>query len=152
MKKNPPKRKNVSQRIPNGRTLQTRDEFLASGKGKTNIKPDHPNPRDLYRTIAVVDSNRKNELAIVKLTTSEKAKKTLPNYRDGKSKYKTYVEVYDNSGKRIKIDGRKFIINEPSRDLTKAEVNKIKKDALKKAPKPIRTDNRKKIRKLKGRK
>lgn len=64
-----PKRKNVSQKIPNGRTLQTRDEFF-EGQEKYR-KPGYEN-KGLYRKVVVVDSNRADELAVVKLTTQSK--------------------------------------------------------------------------------
>ena len=63
-----PKRTNVSQKIPNGRTLQTRDEFF-EGQEKYR-KPGYEN-KGLYRKVVVVDSNRADELAVVKLTTSK---------------------------------------------------------------------------------
>ena len=62
-KTNSPKsqRKNVSQKIPNGRTLQTRDEFF-EGQEKYR-KPGYEN-KGLYRKVVVVDSNRADELAV----------------------------------------------------------------------------------------
>ena len=152
MKKQPPKRKNVSQKIPNGRTLQTRDEYLESGKGKTNIKPDHPNSKDLYRRVGVIDSNRKDELVIIKLTTHGKHK--LDNYLSGKSKYKAFLEIKDNEGNPIKIDGIRFQENKPKRDISPKDVIKIKKDCLtsSKTNKQLRKNNRASIRKVKGRK
>ncbi len=69
--KKPPKRKNVSQTIPNGRTLQTRDEFF---EGKADYRKPGYEDKGHYRKVVVVDSNRKNELAVVKLTTSKKGK------------------------------------------------------------------------------
>ena len=51
-------KENISKKVPIGRTLQTRDEFLASGKGKKNIKPDHPSKRDLYRRVGVVERRK----------------------------------------------------------------------------------------------
>lgn len=30
-------KKNISKKVPNGRTLQTRDEYLGSGKGKKTL-------------------------------------------------------------------------------------------------------------------
>lgn len=144
------KRKNVSKTIPNGRTLQTRDEFLASGKGKENIKPNHPDKNDLYRLSVIVDTNKKNELAIIKLTTSEKGKK-LEGYRNGKSRYRPYIEIRTFDDKAIKIDNEKFVANSHKKDVKKSDVNKMKRQALKRAPKQIREENRKRLRKLKGR-
>ena len=144
------KRKNISKSIPIGRTLQTRDEFLESGKGKENIKPDHPSEFDLYRTSVIVDSNRKDELAIIKLTTSEKGKR-LKKYRNGKSRFRPYIEISTSEGRAIKLDDKRFSENSFERDVSKHDVNKMKKIALKRVPKPIRENNRKKLKKLKGR-
>lgn len=144
------KRKNISKTIPNGRTIQTRDEFLASGKGKENIKPDHPDKNDLYRLSVIVDTNRKNELAIIKLTTSKKGKK-LEGYRNGESRYRPYIEISTSDGQAIKIDNKNFVANSPKKDVKKSDVNKMKRRVLKRAPKPIREENRKLLKKLKGR-
>ena len=145
------KRKNVSQNIPNGRTLQTRDEYLKSGSGKNEIKLDHPNKRDLYRRVGVIDSNRDNELVVVKLTT--KGKHDLLNYMNGKSKYKAFVEIEDSEGKRIKIDNVRFYENSPKRDLTKEEVTQIKKDCFKNktTSNQLRNQNKKLVRQVKNR-
>lgn len=152
MKKSPPKRKNVSQKIPNGRTLQTRDEFLGSYSGSKNIKPQHPKQSDLYRRVAVIDSNRNDEVVIVKLTT--KGQHKLKNYLDGKSTYKAFIEIHDNDGKPIKIDGVKFLENKPKRDISSKDVNQIKKDCLTNAKtnKQLRKNNRASVRSVKGRK
>jgi len=150
-KKKPPKRKNVSQIIPNGRTLQTRDEFLKGGSGKENIKPDHPNKNDLYRRVGVIDSNRDNEVVIVKLST--KGRHDLKSYLDGNTKYNAFVEIEDNNGQRIKIDNVRFYENSPSRDLSKQEVNQIKKNCYsdKKTSKSLRDKNINLTRQLKNR-
>ena len=145
-------KKNVSKTIPNGRTLQTRDEYLESGKGKNNIKPEHPNPKDLYRRVGVIDSNRNDELAVIKLST--KGRHKIEEYLDGKSKFKAFIEISDNNGSRIKIDNLRFIENSTSRDLTSKQVNKIKKICLsdRETSKTLLKENRSKVRILKNRK
>lgn len=78
-RKTPPKRKNVSQKIPNGRTLQTRDEHF---EGQKNYrKPGYENKGD-YRRVVVIDSNRDDELAVIKLTTSKKEHRLNPINRE----------------------------------------------------------------------
>lgn len=136
-----PKRKNVSQKIPNGRTLQTRDEFF-EGQEKYR-KPGYEN-KGLYRKVVVVDSNRADELAVVKLTTSKQGT-ALPDYQQGKSKYRPFVATKDDENKPIKV-GKKFLPNKPQKDVSQKDVNQIKKDSIK------RKDNRNKLRELKGRK
>ena len=140
-------RKNVSQTIPNGRTLQTRDEYL---EGAENYKKPGKEGAGNYRKLAIVDSNRKGELAVTKLTTSKKGT-PLPNYKEGKSKYRPYIETKDDEGNPIKI-GRKFIENSPSKDLSTHDVNLIKKHAIKETSRSLSKENRKKLRELKGRK
>ena len=137
-KTNSPKsqRKNISQKIPNGRTLQTRDEFF-EGQEKYR-KPGYEN-KGLYRKVVVVDSNRADELAVVKLTTSKQGT-ALPDYQQGKSKYRPFVATKDDENKPIKV-GKKFLPNKQQKD-----VSQIKKDSIK------RKDNRNKLRELKGRK
>ena len=136
-----PKRKNVSQKIPNGRTLQTRDEFF-EGQEKYR-KPGYEN-KGLYRKVVVVDSTRADELAVVKLTTSKQGT-ALPDYQQGKSKYRPFVATKDDENKPIKV-GKKFLPNKPQKDVSQKDINQIKKDSIK------RKDNRKKLRELKGRK
>ena len=64
--KKPKKRKNVSQSVQNGILIITSDNnlYATDGKGKK------------VRMATVVDSNRADELAIVKYTTSKKNGKT----------------------------------------------------------------------------
>ena len=142
-KTNSPKsqRKNISQKIPNGRTLQTRDEFF-EGQEKYR-KPGYEN-KGLYRKVVVVDSNRADELAVVKLTTSKQGT-ALPDYQQGKSKYRPFVATKDDENKPIKV-GKKFLPNKQQKDVSQKDVNQIKKDSIK------RKDNRNKLRELKGRK
>ena len=149
--KKPLTRKNVSRRVPNGRTFQTRDEYLLSGKGKKNIKPDHPNPKDLYRRVVAIDSNRFDELVIVK--TGTKGRHKLPEYGNGKARYNAFVEIYDDRHKPLKANSR-LVENKPSKDLSKAEVIKIKKDVYKNATtsEKLRAQNKKLTRRVKGRK
>ena len=138
MAKKPPLRKNVSQTIPNGTILQTRDEFFHN-EG-TYRKPGYKDKGN-YRKAVVIDSNRKNELVVVKLITKGK---DIPN---SKSRYRPFAETLDNANKRI-IIGRKFIYNGES--LSKKQVAIIKKDCF---TNPItRYKNKKKVRRIKGRK
>ncbi len=137
-------RRNVSKKIKNGTTLQTRDEYL----GYSNYKnAGHLNPRDLYRKVVVVDSNKRDELAVVKLTT--KGSNTLPNYKKGKSTYKPIVETHSN-GKKIKIDKLKFVANKSKDDVSINDVNVMKKKIFKNSK--LAETNRNKVRSLKGRK
>jgi len=141
-KKKVPKRKNVSQRVPNGRTMQTRDEFLESGK---NYKKPGYESKGFYREVIVIDSNRENELVVVKGSTKGKPIDGL-----NKTKFKPFVETKDNEGKPIKI-GIKFIENKPQRDLNQHQVNQIKKELFKNASKGLIRQNKYKVKKIKKR-
>jgi len=142
----PPKRKNVSQTIPNGRTLQTRDEYIGE-ENKKYRKPGY-GKKGNYRKVVVVDSNRNDEVVVVKLTTSENAE-PLTGYKSGKSRFKPFVETTDSNGQPIKI-GRKFTENSQSADVPNSEVIKIKKCCFKESKNA--KQNRKSVRKMKGRK
>jgi hypothetical protein len=138
------KNKNFLKRIKNGTTLQTRDEYVGTSGYS---KPNYPKRTGLYRKVVVVDSNKNDELAIVVLTT--KGKNKLRNYKKGKSTYKPFVETESGSNK-IKVDNKKFKKNNSNNDVSKGDVTDIKKQVFKKSKQS--TENRKKVRALKGRK
>lgn len=149
--KKPPKRKNVSQKILNGRTVQTRDEFLSNGNLAKDIKPDHPKENDLYRRAVVIDSNKNNELVLTVLKSH--GKHNLKNYKNGDSCYNAYVEVKDNNGRRIKIDGKRFKINSHKLDVPIEYVIEIKQNCFSnnETSRRLKLQNRNKVRVLKKR-
>ena len=135
------KSKNVSKKVADGTILHTRDEYFYGAKKYR--KPGYEKAGH-YRKTAVIESNRKNELAVVKLTTSAKAKKI-----EGKSGFRAYVETKDDNGNAIRISG-KFIPDRRGKALTKKQVNEIKKNCITE-PK-TGSKNRERLKKLKGRK
>ena len=136
----PPKRKNVSQKIPNGTILQTRDEYF-EGAGNYS-KPGYQNKGN-YRKAVVIDSNRNDELAVVKLTTQK-------GYKiDKKSNFRPFIETKDNNLKPI-VESGKFI--KSNKILSNKQVNKIKNISLTKPGVDIKMSNREKLIELKGRK
>jgi hypothetical protein len=147
------KNKNISKSAKNGTLIHTRDKHLGSSHGY-----DKKDKKGLYRMATIVDSNTKEEIAVVKLTTSEKGT-ALPNYKNGKSKYKNYIETVDSNGNPIRItpvtaDYKKSqkprFEADKKNALSKQEVNKIKKDCIND---PITgKENRKRLHNLKGRK
>ena len=136
-------RKNVSKTIPNGRTLQTRDEYF---EGDGNYRKPGYEDKGLYRSAVVVDSNRNNDLAIVVMTKSKKGE-DVPG-REG-SKYRPFVETKDDEGQPIRI-GNKFKENKPKKDLSAKAISTIKKLSFSTAGNA--EENRKKVREIKGRK
>lgn len=138
------KKKNKSKRVPDGRTLQTRDEFFY-GQGKYR-KPGYEK-KGHYRRVVVIDSNSNDELAVVKLTGDKGT--LIKDYKSGHSGYKPFVLTLDEKGKAIK-PGYKFIENKDKHNLSKKNVVQIKKDCF--VNSKSFEKNIARIRKLKGRK
>lgn len=141
MKKN----KNVSKKIKNGTTIQTRDEYLKGGYKKQGYEN-----KGRYRRAVVIDSNNEDELALVTLTTSKKGH-PLKDYKKGKSRFRPFVKTKDNDNKAIKL-GYKFKANNQKQNVSKEDVNIIKREALLNSSNALRKTNKRKLRKLKGRK
>ncbi len=109
-------KKRAKGKVPLGRTLSTYDHYLDKNS-KSNKK----------RPVVVIERNKRNELAVVPLSSREGKHRTrLKNYQEGKSFFKHFVEICDNEGKPIKV-GRKFRENHPQNDVSKRDVNRIRK-------------------------
>ena len=137
--------KNVSKRYPNGRTIKTQDKYLPTDKKGKSTKPK------TKRLVAIVDSNRYDELAVVRLTTQNQPNTTeLRTYKKGNGKttyFKHFVEIMDNEGNPIKIDGNKFIENPRAWDLSADEIEYVRRGVFE--GKRQSDDNKKKIAALK---
>lgn len=136
-KKKPPKRKNVSQRVPNGSLIITNDKYLYGTDGNSNK----------VRMSITVDSNRKDQLAIVKLTTSEKHGRRFQNNK-GFDKHSDMIYTKDNKGNPIVIEGNKFVKGSNNRSITASQANEIKRRNVKESK--YRKENRKRLKKLKS--
>lgn len=136
--KKPPKRKNVSQTIPNGTLIITNDTYFYGTDGKSNKK----------RMAVTVDTNRNDELAIVKYTTSQKHGRSFENSK-GFVGHGDKIYTLDNNKKPIKADGEKFITQE-KRKITAAQSNEIKRRNIKESK--YKAGNRKNLQNLKKRK
>ncbi len=117
-----------AKRTPNGRMLKTKDEYLPKEKGKVKELKDK-------RWVAVIDSNQKNELAVVRLTDEEQKNTTaLPTYKKGNKRdtyFKHFVETEDNEGNPIvATKNGKFQENPAKYDLSKRELEKVKDKVL----------------------
>lgn len=110
------KKKNVSRTIKDGTRVQTRDEYLDN---TCYSSPGHDNRHDLYRTTYVVASNINDELVLGKRTThgGKSPKGTISNY----------VNIYDNEGKPIKIDGVRFVMKR-TQALSKDKLIEVQKN------------------------
>lgn len=131
-----------------GRTVKTKDEYLPIEKGKGKSTPKDK------RWIAVIAVNDKGELAVVRLTTEKQSNTTkLKGYKKGNGQttyFKHFVEIKDNQGKPIRIDGVRFIENPKKYDLSDEQVKQVQDKVLNHS-KPS-SENRKKISKLKQKK
>lgn len=132
------KRKNISLKVRNGTILHTRDEYIY---GSANYRKRGYENKGNYRKVVVVDSNSRDQLAVVKLYSN--SGKALPGT---KSRYKPFVEVRDDDGKRIKV-GSKFIRG--GQKLSKYHISLIKNDCFRTSSE--KKKNRRKVRSLKGR-
>ena len=134
-------RKNVSQSIPNGTLIHTHDDKFYGADGKSTKK----------RMGVVVDSNRQNELAITKYTTSEKNGRRFKNDK-GFVAHGNVIYTLDHNGKPIVLseDGDFKKHRNNNRDITPKQANQIKKSNLKESK--YRERNKKVLSKLKGRK
>jgi len=129
------KRKNKS--VPVGRTLMTNDNYLESGK-KTGSTAQH--------SAVVIETNKRNELAIVTLSGHPGKNKTqLKNYQQGNSYFKHFVEVKDDEGNPIVIN-HKFRENHKKQDVSKHDVDEIKDKVLNHVKQ--KDENKRKITKL----
>jgi hypothetical protein len=140
------KKKNKSKTIKDGTIVQTNDRHLYSGRnygGKFGEDPKKNN-----RPTVVVASNRKNELALVKITHSKQGQKLQDGFhKDKNSGFRPNVETKDNYGKKIRL-GEKFEVN-PKRSISKRDLRTMQKEVFSKSKYSQR--NRSRVRKIKGR-
>ncbi len=137
-RKTPPKRKNVSQTISNGTLIITNDKDLSGADGNSTK----------IRMATVIDSNRDDEVAIVKYTTSKKHGRKFKN-SNGFIAHGDRVITKTIEGKPITIDGRRFVIGSKNRSITQNQANEIKRRNLKESK--YKKENRKYLKNLKKR-
>lgn len=138
MNKKPPKRKNVSQKIHNGTLIISFDNFFEGADGKSKKT----------RMATVVDSNRYDEIAIVKYTTSKKHSRKFKNEKGFKG-HSDSIYTKDELGKPIKIDGKKFSLGSKNRKITQGQANEIKRRNIKESR--YKNKNSKRLREMKKR-
>ena len=130
----------ASGRVPQGRTLTTRDKYL----DKKAKQPEKERP------VVVIETNARNDLAVVQLTSrAGKDRTRLPNYQQGQSRFKHYVEIMDDEGNPIRVN-QKFKENHPNMDVSRQDVDTII-DTVFNHSKPMQK-NRKRINKFRGKK
>lgn len=130
--------------MPIGRTLKTKDEYLPVVKSVAKVLKDK-------RWVVVIDKNKKNEFAVVRLTTKKSKNSTLlEDYKKGNKEetyFRHFVEIKDNEGKPITIN-EKFISNKKENDLNKGQVKQIQNKVFHKIKQS--KGNIEKIKTLKG--
>lgn len=139
-----PKKKNqartTSGKVPQGRTLTTRDKYL----DKKAKQPEKARP------VVVIETNARNDLAVVQLSSRNGKDRTrLKNYQQGQSYFKHYVEIMDDEGKPIRIN-HKFKENHPNMDVSGEDVAFIK-DKVFNHSKPMQK-NKQRINQFRGKK
>lgn len=103
-------------KVPQGRTITTRDNYLGDG-GKTGSTKERP--------VVVIETNDKNELAVVPLSSRNGNNRTLlKNYEQGQSYFKHFVEIEDDEGNPIVVN-EKFRENHPNLDVSRQDVDAI---------------------------
>jgi hypothetical protein len=129
-----------SGKVPQGRTLSTRDKYLDK----------HAKNPNKERPVVVIEANARNDLAVVQLTSRDGKDRThLPKYQQGQSYFKHYVEIADDEGKPIRVND-KFRENSPNMDVSWSDVDFIK-DINFNHSKPMQK-NRKRINKFRSKK
>lgn len=135
------KARTASGRVPQGRTLITRDNYLSGGK-KTGSTKERP--------VVVIEANIRNDLAVVPLSSRKGRNRTqLKSYQQGQSYFKHYVEIQDDEGEPIRVN-KKFKENHPNMDVSRQDVDTII-DTVFNHSKPMQS-NRKHINKFRGKK
>lgn len=141
------KKKNKSKKYKDGRVIQTRDEYLS---GNNNFRKKGYEQKGLYRKAVIIDSNSKDEVALVKLKGHSSKRMILDNYRNGVLGVKPFVETGNWANKPIKIDGKYYLLLPVTHSLSKVDLISVKIYCLK--DQKYGEVNRKKLRALKGQK
>ena len=103
--------KNISKNLKLGTVLQTRDEFFLNGVPK----PKYNNSKKYYRGAVVVETNKKDEVGVVKFVTNGTKDVKINNQVHT---YRPFLEVYDDKNNFIKL-GRKFKLNSNNKKVSK---------------------------------
>ena len=141
------KKKNKSKKYKDGRVVQTRDEYLS---GNSKFLKQGYEKKGLYRKAVIIDSNSRDEVALVKLNGHSNKRMILKNYRNGELGVKPFVETGNWANKPIKIDGKHYLLLPINHALSKADLISVKIYCLK--DQKYGEINRNKLRALKGRK
>ena len=132
------KNKNVSKNIRNGTLVTFKDSYLEKGRNTKSKGKD-------IRVGAVIDSNRFDEIAVLKQQHS------LNAIVSGKRTFNPNIKTKKYKGQPLKVDGKNIRIKTDARISSKT-ANELKRKSLKEFPKNIRKPNKRRLKELKGRK
>jgi hypothetical protein len=142
---------NHSRKTPNGTVLVTRDKYLSNKESPHEKQHPEKGRAGLYRMVMVLDSNRKEELAIVSITTNPKGRLVYlrKNLRD---RARPFIKTKFSDNTPIKkVSGKLEKKHENQHDYSEEEAKAFKKYAT--TDSHVRRDikklNKKKIRELK---
>ena len=119
---------------------------------KHETEPWFSDKNILYRMVMVVDSNRKDELAVVELTVNNRGRMVSSNHAENRSRARPFIHVKFSDGTALKKTPGKLEKHKIDADFTEEEAHEIKMYSTKskKVPKSIKKDNRKKLKWLKA--
>ncbi|MGN0813352.1 MAG: hypothetical protein ACI4MQ_07580 [Candidatus Coproplasma sp.] len=130
-----------------GSTIKTKDKYLP-------YDPENVQELKERRWVVVIDKNTNEELAVVRLTDENQSNTTeLPTYKKGnkrKTYFKHFVEIEDDEGNAIRVDGKKFLENAAEYDLSNKEMRELRDKVLNHTKQS--SENRNKILILKNKK
>lgn len=142
------KKKNRSSKIKPGTILQTRDNYLESGKNYKGKKGYSKS--ELYRPFLVIETNSKDEVAGQKITHGKYAvelpEELKPSWIEGIS---VFIETKDKKGNPIK-EGPYF--KRSKKKATKRQVEFAREIAFLEVSKSLKKENQRKLNNLKKRK
>jgi len=136
--------KNKSRWIKDGCIGQTSDKSFHGAKDYKGKPTDKP----FNRPFVVVATNKKDEMAVVKITHSPKGKRLKHGLRGHDSRIRPYVFTQDEDCKPIK-PGTKFKLRKER--LSKDDLRKVQRSSFR-GNRNQAVKNRNQVRKMKGRK
>lgn len=139
------KNKNVSKTIRNGTLIMTRDEFFEDNNGYE--KPKYKGTEIKYRDSIVVDSNREDELALIKIQSG--GTEFVINKAGQKELYSLHIKIKDDEGNPIKL-GDKFERGNSRFDVSEANAKVMRDKATNAKNRKARRQNRRALAELKG--
>ena len=93
---------------------------------KHETEPWFSDKNILYRMVMVVDSNRKDELAVVELTGNKRGRMVSSNHAENRSRARPFIYVKFANGMPLKKETGKLEKHKIDADFTEEEAHEIK--------------------------